>query len=76
MRGEVPGAPMALLVGIALTEVERGRIVFEGVAAEYHYNLGGVAHGGLACTMLDSAFPWISTAASGLRQGSPNQSSR
>jgi hypothetical protein len=27
-------------------------------------------------TMLDSALPWIRTAASGLRQGSPNQSSR
>jgi uncharacterized protein (TIGR00369 family) len=55
MRGEVPGAPMAILVGINITEVEPGRVAFEGTAAEYHYNLGGVAHGGLACTMLDSA---------------------
>jgi uncharacterized protein (TIGR00369 family) len=55
MRGDVPGAPMAILVDIHLTEVEKGRVVFEGMPAEYHYNLGGVAHGGLACTMLDSA---------------------
>ena len=55
LRGEVPMAPMAILVGIALTEVEAGRVVFETTASEYHYNLGGVAHGGLACTMLDSA---------------------
>jgi uncharacterized protein (TIGR00369 family) len=55
MRGDVPGAPMAILVGIRLAEVAHGRVVFEGMPAEYHYNLGGVAHGGLACTMLDSA---------------------
>ncbi|MDQ6766415.1 MAG: PaaI family thioesterase [Candidatus Eremiobacteraeota bacterium] len=55
MDEEVPSAPMAILVGIKLTQVEPGRVVFEGTAAEYHYNLGGVAHGGLACTMLDSA---------------------
>ncbi len=55
MRGEVPAAPMAMLVGIKLVEVEPGRVVFEGTAAEYHFNLGGVAHGGLACTLLDSA---------------------
>ena len=55
MRKEVPAAPMALLVGIELTQVEPGRVVFETHAGEHHYNLGGVAHGGLACTMLDSA---------------------
>jgi uncharacterized protein (TIGR00369 family) len=55
MASEVPGAPMALLVGIRPVLVERGRVVFEGDVGEYHYNLGGVAHGGLACTMLDSA---------------------
>jgi len=55
LRGDVPGPPMALLVGLSIAEVEQGRVVFECVAAEYHYNLGGVAHGGLACTILDSA---------------------
>ena len=55
LAGDVPGAPMALLVGIRPVLVERGRVVFEGQVGEYHYNLGGVAHGGLACTLLDSA---------------------
>ena len=55
MNGDVPGAPMALLVGIRPVLVEPGRVVFEGEVCEYHYNLGGVAHGGLACTILDSA---------------------
>jgi len=55
MRGEVPTAPMAILVGISLTSVEPGVVVFEGQPAEYHYNIGGVAHGGFACTLLDSA---------------------
>ena len=30
MAGDVPGAPMALLVGIKPVLVERGRVVFEG----------------------------------------------
>jgi uncharacterized protein (TIGR00369 family) len=55
VRGDLPPAPMATLVGISLVSVEPGCVVFEGQPAEYHYNLGGVAHGGFACTMLDSA---------------------
>lgn len=55
LRGDVPPAPMAALVGISLASVEPGCVVFEGQPAEYHYNLGGVAHGGFACTLLDSA---------------------
>lgn len=55
MRGDIPGAPLAVLLGISLVSVEPGRVVFEGQPAEYHYNLGGVAHGGFACTLLDSA---------------------
>jgi uncharacterized protein (TIGR00369 family) len=55
LRGDAPVAPMAELVDIHITSVEPGRVVFEGEPAEFHYNLGGVAHGGFACTMLDSA---------------------
>ncbi|HXW50518.1 MAG TPA: PaaI family thioesterase [Candidatus Acidoferrales bacterium] len=55
LRGETPRPPMAELVGIQIVSVEPGLVVFEGKAAEYHYNLGGVAHGGFACTVLDSA---------------------
>jgi uncharacterized protein (TIGR00369 family) len=55
LAGESPKPPMAVLVGIEMTECERGRVVFTGTPAEFHYNLGGVAHGGFACTLLDSA---------------------
>ena len=55
MRGEQPAAPMAELLGFGFVEVEEGRVVFECVPAEYHYNPIGAAHGGLACTLVDSA---------------------
>lgn len=55
LRGEQPAAPIAELIGFALSEVEEGRVVFECVPAEYHYNPIGSAHGGLACTLVDSA---------------------
>ncbi len=53
--GEQPAAPMAELLGFGFLEVEEGRVVFECVPAEYHYNPIGAAHGGLACTLADSA---------------------
>ena len=55
LRGEQPAAPMAELLGFGFVEVEEGRVVFECVPAEYHYNPIGAAHGGLACTLADSA---------------------
>ena len=54
-RGDLPGAPMARLVGFDLCEVEEGRVVFGCEPAEYHYNPVGTVHGGLACTLFDSA---------------------
>jgi uncharacterized protein (TIGR00369 family) len=54
-RGELPGAPMAHLMGFWLSEIEEGRVVFEVEPAEYHYNPIGTVHGGLACTLFDSA---------------------
>jgi uncharacterized protein (TIGR00369 family) len=53
--GEFPPPPMARLMNIKLTQVEQGRIVFEGRPEEYHYNPLGVVHGGMAATLLDSA---------------------
>jgi uncharacterized protein (TIGR00369 family) len=53
--GELPPPPMGRLMNIRLTEVERGRIVFEATPEEYHYNLLGTVHGGMAATLLDSA---------------------
>ena len=54
-RGELSGVPMADLMGFELHEVEEGRVVFECVPAEYHYNPIGTVHGGLAATLFDSA---------------------
>ncbi len=54
-KGEVPPPPICELVGFELAEVDEGRVVFECAPGEQHYNPMGVAHGGLACTLLDSA---------------------
>ena len=54
-RGEVPPPPMLELLNIRLVEVEAGRVVFEAEAEERFYNGTGVAHGGFAATLLDSA---------------------
>ena len=54
-RGELPGAPLADLMGFGFAEIEEGRVVFECVPGEYHYNPIGAVHGGLACTLFDSA---------------------
>jgi uncharacterized protein (TIGR00369 family) len=55
MAGEHPPPPIANTLDFRLTEVERGRVVFECEPAEFHYNPIGVAHAGLAVTLLDSA---------------------
>ncbi len=52
---KLPPAPMAALLGLELVEAEPGRVVFQAIPAERHYNPSGVAHGGLAMTLLDSA---------------------
>jgi uncharacterized protein (TIGR00369 family) len=46
---------MADLMGFEFHEIEEGRVVFECIPAEYHYNPIGAVHGGLACTLADSA---------------------
>lgn len=53
--GALPAPPIASLLGMALSEVEDGRAVFECLAGEQHYNPIGVVNGGLAMTLLDSA---------------------
>jgi len=54
-EGKFPAAPIALLMGFAVEEVEQGRVVFAVEPGEHHYNPIGVVHGGLAATLLDSA---------------------
>jgi acyl-coenzyme A thioesterase PaaI-like protein len=53
--GELPGPPIAELLGFEPVEVDEGRIVFAAVPAAKHYNPIGTVHGGLAATLLDSA---------------------
>jgi uncharacterized protein (TIGR00369 family) len=52
--GTVPSAPIAHLVGLAITEVDEGRVVMRLTPAEYHYNPIGTMHGGILATLLDS----------------------
>jgi uncharacterized protein (TIGR00369 family) len=55
IAGEFPRPPMADLMDIRLTEIERGRAVFTGTPQEFHYNPLGSVHGGFGATLLDSA---------------------
>jgi uncharacterized protein (TIGR00369 family) len=55
VAGRLPAAPLARVLGFALAEVETGRAVFEIEPMEFHYNPIGSVHGGVACTLLDSA---------------------
>ena len=55
LTGEREHAGMARLMNMRLVEVEEGRAVFVVEPDERHYNGLGIAHGGLAATLLDSA---------------------
>jgi uncharacterized protein (TIGR00369 family) len=55
IAGELPAPPIAQLMNIRLVEADEGRVVFEGIPEEDHYNPIGMVHGGFAATILDSA---------------------
>jgi uncharacterized protein (TIGR00369 family) len=55
VAGELPAPPIAYTLDYALLEVEEGRAVFGIQPAEIHYNPIGMVHGGIPCTLLDSA---------------------
>ena len=55
LSGELPPPPFAALLGIWITEVSEGRVVFAAEPSEYHYNPLGTVHGGVMATLLDSA---------------------
>lgn len=48
-------APIARTLDYRLTEVEEGRVVFEGTPTRAVYNPLGTVHGGWMATLLDSA---------------------
>ena len=55
IAGELPPPAMLELFNIRLVEVESGRVAFSATAEERFYNGTGVAHGGFAATLLDTA---------------------
>ncbi|MBA3806751.1 MAG: PaaI family thioesterase [Acidobacteria bacterium] len=55
MGGELPPSGMTQLMNFRLVEVSEGRAVFTVKPDERHYNGLGIAHGGLAATLLDTA---------------------
>lgn len=55
MSGELPGPPIGSHFNMSLVEVGEGTATFNCDPDESHYNPIGMVHGGLACTLLDSA---------------------
>jgi uncharacterized protein (TIGR00369 family) len=54
-RGELALPPILALMGIEMTSAAMGDVVFTCTPDESLYNPIGVVHGGLACTLLDTA---------------------
>ena len=55
IAGALPPPPMAKLMDIRLTQIEKGKAIFTGTPQEFHYNPLGTVHGGYGATLLDSA---------------------
>lgn len=53
--GELPRPPFAALTGAELASVDDGVVVFRFTPEESTLNPLGVVHGGMLCTLLDSA---------------------
>jgi uncharacterized protein (TIGR00369 family) len=53
--GRLPPPPIAALIGAELASVGEGEAVFRCTPDESTYNPIGIVHGGLLCTLLDSA---------------------
>jgi len=54
-RGIPQAAPVAECLGFELVDGDAGRVVFELLPAEFHYNPIGTVHGGVLATLCDSA---------------------
>jgi uncharacterized protein (TIGR00369 family) len=55
ITGELPQAPMGLLIGLRLIAIEPGRARYELDADHRHHNPMGTLHGGILCDIADSA---------------------
>jgi uncharacterized protein (TIGR00369 family) len=54
-EGRIPPAPIASLLGMSIVSVDPGRVTFGLDVGEHLYNPIGSVHGGVFCTLLDSA---------------------
>jgi uncharacterized protein (TIGR00369 family) len=54
-KGEIPGPPVAEVIGFYVTEVEKGRVVVELDATDRLHNPMGTLHGGILCDIADAA---------------------
>jgi uncharacterized protein (TIGR00369 family) len=55
IAGDLPPAPFPSLVGMRLTAIEPGRARMEMTVDARHANPMGTVHGGVPCTLADSA---------------------
>lgn len=55
VRGEIPGPPIAQLIGFSFAQIELGRSVMELRAERRHANPMGTLHGGVICDLADAA---------------------
>ncbi|MEY2405670.1 MAG: hypothetical protein QOG39_586 [Acidimicrobiaceae bacterium] len=55
IAGEREPPPVARLIGLEMTEVEPGRVVFELEVEERHTSPLGTVHGGILCDLADAA---------------------
>lgn len=53
--GDIPPPPIAALLGMGIIDVQPGRVRFSLEVGEHLYNPIGSVHGGVFCTLLDSA---------------------
>ena len=51
----IPPPPIAVLLGMGIVDVQPGRATFSLEVGEHLYNPIGSVHGGVFCTLLDSA---------------------
>ena len=54
-EGRIAPAPIAALLGMTVERIERGEVTFGLEVGEHLYNPIGSVHGGVFCTLLDSA---------------------
>jgi uncharacterized protein (TIGR00369 family) len=53
--GKIPPPPIGVLMQFQPVHVEHGKVVFDCRPSHAHYNPIGTVHGGLVCTLLDTA---------------------